>query len=67
MERKPEWVTITEAARRLGVHRNTMRRRILQWQLTTRENPRNLREVLVNWAEIEERLEGLDYLGGLAA
>lgn len=66
MNRQPEWLTLTEASERLGVHRNTMRRRVMQWQLTTRENPRNLREVLVNWNEIEDHLRGID-LGELAA
>ncbi len=63
---RQNWVTLTDAAEKLGVHRNTMRKRVIQWELTTRQNPRNLREVLVDWAEIEDRLEGFD-LGELAA
>lgn len=59
MERQPQWVTITEAAQRLGVHRNTMRRRIKQWQLKAIRNPRNLREKLVDWREVEQRLAEL--------
>jgi len=63
-DRTPEWIPLSEAARRLGVHRNTMRRRVGQWNLTTRRNPRNLREVLVNWAEIEQQIDGLNGLNG---
>jgi len=59
-DRTPEWIPLSEAARRLGVHRNTMRRRVGQWNLTTRRNPRNLREVLVNWAEVEQYIDGFD-------
>lgn len=59
MERAPQWVTVSEAAQRLGVHRNTMRRRIKQWKLRAIRNPRNLREVLLDWREVERHLEEL--------
>ena len=62
----PEWVSLGEAAERLGIHRNTMRQRVDRWQLTTRENPVNLRETLVEWYEIESHLKGLD-VGKIAA
>lgn len=56
----PEWISLSDAAKRLGVHRNTMHRRIERWQLTTRTNPVNLRETLIDWVEIERRLDGFD-------
>jgi transposase len=56
-DKSPEWITLSDAAERLGVHRNTMRRRVDQWNLATRQNPRNLRERLVDWTEVEEYLE----------
>lgn len=55
-----EWISLTEAAKRLGIHRNTMHQRVGRWQLATRENPVNLRETLVDWQEIEAHLKGFE-------
>jgi hypothetical protein len=61
-----EWITVKEAARRLGVHRNTMTRRIEQWNLAVKRNPRNLSENLVDWSEVEQRLQEFENVKGKA-
>ncbi len=57
-DRNRDWVSLTAAAERLGLHRNTMRKRVQQWELTQKRNPLNLREVAVDWNEILKKVEG---------
>ncbi len=57
-DRNRDWVSLTAAAERLGLHRNTMRKRVQQWELTQKRNPLNLREVAVDWNEILEKVQG---------
>jgi sugar diacid utilization regulator len=61
-----EWVTITEASNRLGIHRNTMRMRIKLWDLRTKRNPLNLSERLVDWRQIKQRLQEFEETEGKA-
>ena len=47
-------IPLEGAAERLGVSRATMWRRAREWNLTVYLNPRDRRQKLLSWKEIEE-------------
>lgn len=47
-----DYVTLTEAARRLGVSEPAIRRRVLRGALQTFSNPQDLRTVLIRTADL---------------
>ncbi len=51
-----EFIRMTEAQQRLGMAKNTFRAFVQRNGVTTYENPRDRREKLVDWNEIEEML-----------
>jgi hypothetical protein len=49
----PQLITLTEAARRLGISRVTMSKRVKDGHFTVYTNPRDQREKLLDAAEVE--------------
>ena len=52
-----ELMPLTEAAGRAGISLVTMRRRVREHKLTIYINPRDKREKLVDWAEVEDIMQ----------
>ncbi len=50
---KREYLSLTEAARRLGVSEPVLRRRVLRGELPTFTNPADLRSRLIKAADVE--------------
>ena len=48
-----ELVTMTEASERLGISKTTFRKRLRELEIKTYMNPRDTREKLVDWYEVE--------------
>lgn len=50
---EPEMITVSEAAKRLGVSRVTMSRLVREGRFKVYANPLDRRERLVDWHEVE--------------
>lgn len=50
-----ERIQLNEAAERLKISKNTLRRRVREWGVTVYLNPRDRRERLVDWSELQRR------------
>lgn len=64
-----EHVRFSEAAERLGISENTLRKRVRDLKLRVYLNPRDKRERLLDWQEVQEKfeLQPLDLEGEAAA
>jgi hypothetical protein len=49
-----ELVTMSEASERLGISKTTFRKRLRDLRIKTYVNPKDTREKLVDWIEVEE-------------
>jgi DNA-binding Lrp family transcriptional regulator len=49
-----ERIRFSEAAERLEVSENTLRKRIREWGITVYMNPRDKRERLLDWNELQQ-------------
>jgi hypothetical protein len=48
-----ELIPVHEARKRLGISKTTMTKRLREWGIRTYSNPRDTREKLVDWGEVE--------------
>ncbi len=48
-----ERIRFSDAAERLGISENTLRKRIREWGITVYLNPRDKRERLLDWKELQ--------------
>jgi DNA-binding Lrp family transcriptional regulator len=52
-----ERIRFSDAAERLGISENTLRKRIREFKITVYLNPRDKRERLLDWDEVSARFE----------
>jgi DNA-binding Lrp family transcriptional regulator len=58
-----ERIRFSDAAERLSISENTLRKRIREWGITVYLNPRDKRERLVDWKELQQRFQEQPVVG----
>lgn len=62
-----ERIRFSDAAERLEISENTLRKRIREWGITVYMNPRDKRERLLDWDELQEWFQEQPMEGKAAA
>jgi DNA-binding Lrp family transcriptional regulator len=60
-----ELVTMSEASERLGISKTTFRKRLRDLRIETYVNPKDTREKLVDWIEVEAAFRPRIVRGGI--